>query len=168
MVLRRTSIAALLAVLIVSILLPGCTRKEAKKAKEVAAPEFTLEDLSGRNVRLADLKGKIVLLEFWATWCPPCREAIPGIERLYETYKDRGLAVLGISMDDGDWDDVETFVREYGIGYPVLKGNEDISTAYMIRVIPTLYLIDRNGMIAKQYVGGGNEDALDKAIRALL
>lgn len=166
MLFRKAGITALLVILSIG-LLPGCTRSE-KKAKEAAAPDFTLQDLSGRDVRLADLKGKVVLLEFWATWCPPCREAIPGIERLHEAYHDKGLVTLGISMDDGDWDTVREFVKQYRIGYPVLKGNEDISTKYMIRVIPTLYLIDRNGIIAKQYVGGGNEDVLEKAIRALL
>jgi peroxiredoxin len=166
-VLKKIGISVLSAVLVLAFVLPGCTRKK-EKAEKVAAPDFTLQDLAGRKVRLADLKGKVVLLEFWATWCPPCREAIPSIERLHEAYKDKGLAVLGISMDDGEWEDVRSFVKEYRIKYPVLKGTEEVSTAYMIRVIPTLYLIDRNGMVAKQYVGGDNEEVLDKAIRALL
>lgn len=164
---KNAGVVMLLAALTLSIL-TGCPRQEERQAKRVAAPDFTLQDLAGEDVRLTDLKGSVVLLEFWATWCPPCREAIPGIERLHEAYREKGLAVLGISMDDGEWDDVREFAKEYRIEYPVLRGNEDVSTKYMVRVIPTIYLVDRSGNIAKQFVGGGNEAELEKAIRALL
>ena len=82
------------------------------------------------------MKGRVVLLEFWATWCPPCRASIPGIERLHEKYKDKGVVVLAVSMDDNGWDAVQSFVKENGIKYTVLKGNEDIAEKYQVRSIP--------------------------------
>lgn len=164
---RRAGIVSIVG-LLCAVLIAGCTRKEQSTSK-AAAPDFTLQDLAGKDVRLADLKGKVVLVEFWATWCPPCRESIPGMERLHASYKDKGLVTLGISLDDEEeWEDVRKFAAEHGISYPVLKGNEDVSEKFLVRVIPTVYLVNREGIIAKQYVGGGIDEALEKEIRALL
>ncbi len=157
----------LCALALVLFLVAGCPLKEQEGAR-VIAPDFSLPDLSGRTIKLSDLRGKVVLVEFWATWCPPCREALPGMERLYEAYHDKGLDILAISMDDGDWDEVSRFVKAHGMRYPVLKGDEKVSNEYMVRVIPSLYLVDREGRIAKQFIGGGGEDALAKEVRALL
>jgi peroxiredoxin len=91
------------------------------------------------------------------------------MERLHASYKDKGLVTLGISLDDEEeWEDVRKFAAEHGISYPVLKGNEDVSEKFLVRVIPTVYLVNREGIIAKQYVGGGIDEALEKEIRALL
>jgi peroxiredoxin len=148
----------------------GCTSgsKEMKVSASSTAPDFALQDLSGRSVRLSDLKGKVVLVEFWATWCPPCRASIPGLERLHKTYNQRGLVVLGVSLDEGGWESVKSFATEQGISYPVLKGTTDLSAKYLVRAIPTLFLVNKDGLIAKQYVGDEHVDALDKDIRALL
>jgi len=155
----------LTASLLVVALVAGCTKKSDQLT---AAPDFTLQDLSGKNLRLSDYKGKVVLLDFWATWCPPCRATIPGIERLHKAYLDKGLTVLAISVDEGGWDSVQSFLTEYGITYPVLKGTEDVATKYMVRSIPTLILVDKNGNLHKQFMGFGNEDALEQEIKALL
>ena len=147
-------------------LLAGCTSKK-KEGATSAAPDFTLQDISGKKVRLADLKGKVVMLEFWATWCPPCRAEIPAIERLHTQYGGKGLTILAIALDEGGWDEVKAFVAERKISYPVLKGTEDVSTDYKIRLIPETVLIDKEGNIKKQYMGGRYEKK-KKEIKALL
>jgi thiol-disulfide isomerase/thioredoxin len=153
-------------VVLCAALLSGCTNREKKSS--VAAPDFTLQDLSGKSVSLAGLRGKVVLLEFWATWCPPCRASIPAIERLYKTYGSNGLVVLGISLDEGDWDSVKSFTSEYGITYPVLKGTEDVSEKYLVRTIPLLVVVNKDGMITRQFLGDGNEEVIEKEIKTLL
>jgi len=157
----------LLAAAIVLALLPGCTSRE-KQAVSGAAPDFTLQDMSGKKVSLSGLKGSVVLLDFWATWCPPCRESMPGLERLHKTYGSRGLTVLAISMDEGGWDHVKSFMDENRITFSVLQGTEDVSTKYQVRMIPAIYLVDKQGVIRKQYLGAGNEEALEQEIKALL
>lgn len=157
---------AAIAVLVV-FALAACTSGE-KMNPSSPAPDFTLQDLSGGKVRLADLKGKVVLVEFWATWCPPCRDSIPTIERLHKTYGGKGLVTLGVSLDDGGWDEVKVFAQEQGITYTVLKGEESVSDSYRVRAIPLTVLVDKEGRIARQYVGGTDEKGLERDIRALL
>ena len=159
------------AIVMISIitlaLFAGCTSREQEGATAVA-PDFTLQDVSGKNVRLADLKGKVVLLEFWATWCPPCRDEIPAIERLHRQYGGKGLAILAISLDEGGWDEVKSFVAAHKISYTVLRGTEDVSTKYKVRLVPAMFLVDKEGNIKKQYMGGGSDEAVEQEIKALL
>jgi peroxiredoxin len=157
---------AVVLMVVVAALFAGCTKSE-KRGKRSPAPDFTLQDLSGRNVRLSDLRGKVVLVEFWATWCPPCRASIPVIEHLHQTYAEKGLVVLGISIDEG-WDAVKSFAREQGITYTVLKGSDEVSQQYMVRVVPTLFLVGKDGIIAKQYVGGEEEETLAQDVQSML
>ena len=152
---------------IIMALLFSCTDKAAKSGGTTAA-DFTLQDLSGKNVTLSDMKGKVVLLEFWATWCPPCRASIPGIERIYESYKDKGVVVLAVSMDDGGWDTVQSFVKEYGIKYTVLKGNDDVAVKYQVRSIPMLLVLDKEGKISKRYLGFGSDEDVERDIKSIL
>jgi len=153
--------------IITLVLFAGCTEKE-KEVATAAAPDFTLQDMSGKKVRLADLKGRVVLLEFWATWCPPCRAEIPAIERLHTQYGGKGLTVLAIAMDEGGWDGVKAFAAERKITYTVLRGTDDVSAKYMVRLIPATYLIDKQGVIRKQFMGGGGNEAVEQEIKALL
>jgi len=148
-------------------LFAGCTSKE-KEAASSAAPDFTLQDMAGKKVRLADLKGRVVLIEFWATWCPPCRAEIPAIERLHTQYGDKGLTVLAVAMDEGGWDGVKAFATERKITYTVLRGTEDVSAKYMVRLIPATFLVDKQGVIRKQFMGGGGSEAVEQEIKALL
>ncbi len=161
---RKTTVLLFLAALIAV----GCTRTEQRASAPAAAPDFTLQDLDGRKVHLADLRGKVVLVEFWATWCPPCRASIPGMEHLHRSFGGKGLVVLGVSMDDGGWDSVKAFAAAKGITYPVLRGDDDVASSYLVRSIPSLFLVNKDGMIAKQYLGEGNEDSIERDIRALL
>jgi thiol-disulfide isomerase/thioredoxin len=150
-------------------LFAGCTSKDKdKQGATVAAPDFTLQDVSGKKVRLADLKGRVVMLEFWATWCPPCREEIPTLERLHKEYSGKGLTILAVSLDEGGWDEVKAFVAVRKITYTVLRGTEDVSTLYKIRLIPAMFLIDKEGNIKKQYMGGGSTEDVEQMIKALL
>jgi thiol-disulfide isomerase/thioredoxin len=119
-------------------------------------------------VKLSDQKGKVVLVEFWATWCPPCRESIPTLEKLHKQYADRGLVILAVSVDEGGWDAVKKFVAEHKMTYPVLKGTDDVTQKYMVRLIPSMFLVDKAGNTKKQFMGGGNDDKLEEEIKALL
>jgi len=159
---RRASIAVFLMLAIVA----GCTEKGTQAG--AIAPEFSMQDMQGKTVRLADYKGKVIMLEFWATWCPPCREAIPGIEKLHKAYKDKGLVVLAISMDSGGWDGVKSFITDYRMTYPVLKGTEDVATTYQVRSIPMTLIINKDGRIVKRYIGIGSDGDIEKAIIAIL
>ncbi len=156
-------------VIVVSILVMtvflGCSRRNEISS---SAEDFTLLDLNGKTVRLADFKGKPVLIDFWATWCPPCRASIPQIEKLHKSYSGKGLVVLGISVDQGGWDEVKSFVAESGITYTILKGNEDISVKYQVRTIPLLVVLNKEGKIVKRYLGGGDDGELEKDIKAIL
>jgi thiol-disulfide isomerase/thioredoxin len=143
----------------------GCTKNTQT---DTVAADFTLQDMSGKNVKLSDYKGKVVLLEFWATWCPPCRASAPGLEKLHKNYKDKGLVVLTVSMDEGGWDEVRSFITEYGITYAVLKGTEDVAVQYQVRSIPLLLILNREGKISKRYLGFGAEEDLEKDIKAYL
>ena len=152
--------------LFVITLFIGCTNRSERTAN--AASDFILQDMDGKKVNLADFKGKPVLIDFWATWCPPCRDAIPAIEKLHKTYSGKGLVVLGISLDQGGWDDVKSFIAEYGITYPVLKGTEEVAAQYKVRTIPMLVIVDKEGKIYKRYLGFGDDQQLEKEIKSVL
>jgi thiol-disulfide isomerase/thioredoxin len=118
---------------------------------------FTLPDLSGKMVRLEDFRGSVVLLNFFATWCGPCREEMPGLEQLYRAYARKGLVVVGISSDVQGQEVVAPFVKQYGLSFPVLLDPKDtLSQPYRIRGIPTIYLLDRHGRVAGMHVGGAD------------
>jgi len=150
------------------VLFFGCTNKGEQASAEPTAPEFTLQDMNGNTVSLSDFTGKVVIIDFWATWCTPCRAAIPGLERLYKAYNAKGLVVLGISVDQGGWDLVKEFGAGLGITYPILKGNDDVFVKYMVRSIPMLVITDRKGKMRKQYIGVMSEEDLENEVKALL
>jgi len=153
--------------IVVMALAAGCVDKGAQPGALVA-PDFTLQDMSGKIVKLSDQKGKVVLLEFWATWCPPCRAAVPGLEQLHKAYKDKGFVLLAVSMDLDDWDEVRSFIKEKGITYTVLKGTDVVGEQYRVRSIPMTLVLNKEGRIAKRYLGMGNDEDLEKDIKALL
>ena len=133
------------------------------------APEFTLPDLNGKNVSLADFKGKIVILDFWATWCPPCIQEIPHFIELQEQYKDKGFAMLGISLDQAGIDVVKSFAQKYKINYPILMHDGRVHIAYGgISYIPTTFVIDPTGNIRKKYTGYIDKAVFEADIKELL
>ncbi len=147
------------------------TAPAAPKTSEApkAAPGFTLKDLEGKPIKLSDFSGKVVLLNFWATWCPPCREEIPALVALQKQYAAQGLVVLGISMDEGGPARVASFIKKTAINYPVVLGDEKTSTAYGgIQVLPTTFVIDRKGQIVDGFVGGSDRAGFEDKIKPLL
>jgi peroxiredoxin len=120
------------------------------------APDFNLPDMSGRSYKLSDLKGKVVILDFWATWCPPCRRGIPDFNSLYKEYQGKGVEIIGIALDEGGREEVVKGMAEYSItiDYSVLIGNAEVSRLYGgIEAIPTTFILDQEGRISAKYVG---------------
>jgi cytochrome c biogenesis protein CcmG/thiol:disulfide interchange protein DsbE len=157
--------------------LAGCSSggRAAKEARikpdqeRKTAPGFTLKDADGKSVSLSDYRGKVVLLDFWATWCGPCKLEIPWFEDLQRKDKDRGFAVLGVSMDDDGWDAVKPFLKRLGVNYRVLMGDDMTAQLYGgVESLPTTFLIDRAGRIAAVYVGLGERKDFDNGVEELL
>lgn len=125
------------------------------------APEFSLKDLEGKAISLADMKGKVVFLNFWATWCPPCREEIPDFVEFYNQYSPRGVEIVGLSVDKLSPDDLRMFVRKNKMSYPVAFATKRIIEAYEPGpYIPTTIVIDKQGRIRDKQVGGLNKETL--------
>jgi len=134
-----------------------------------SAPSFTLQDLNGKMVSLSDFKGKVIVLDFWATWCPPCVKEIPHFIELYEQYKDRGFAMVGISLDSQGVSVVKSFVRKYQVNYPILMTDGRVDKAYGgIPSIPTTFVIDSAGNIRQKYIGYQEKAVFETDIKALL
>ena len=140
--------------------------KEEGKRQE--APDFALKDINGRTVRLSDYRGKVILLDFWATWCGPCKMEIPWFMEFERKYKDRGFAVLGVSMDD-DAKPVKRFLQKQALDYPVVMGDVPLGQLYGgVLGLPLTYLIDLQGQIVGRYQGETNLTAIESQIKALL
>ncbi|QPJ63867.1 MAG: TlpA family protein disulfide reductase [Candidatus Nitronauta litoralis] len=121
------------------------------------APEFSLKDLTGKTVDLKDLRGKPVLLNFWATWCQACKEELPSMQRLHETMKNEGVQVIAISIDRADPEEVQKYVDQYKLTFPVLLDpNQETRRRYFIMGLPTSYLIDANGKL-RGFISGSRE-----------
>ncbi len=134
-----------------------------------AAPDFSLKDSEGRTVRLSDYRGKVVLLNFWATWCGPCKVEIPWFMEFEQQHKDQGFAVLGIAMDDEGWDAVKPYITERRVNYRILMGNGPLAEQWGgVESIPTTFMIDRQGKIARTHVGLASRDEYQDDIVQLL
>ena len=132
-----------------------------------AAPDWELRNLEGRLVKFSDFRGKVVILDFWATWCIPCRVEIPHFVELQKQYRDKGLAVIGVSLDEQGPEVVRKFVKQFGVNYPVVTGNEKIAEAYGgIEGIPTTFVIDRHGRIVRGHVGYNDKAVFEKEIQS--
>lgn len=165
-------IISLVCAVSLALLLFSCTKKGPSAEIGKLAPDFTLTDINGNSVRLADMKGRVVMVEFWATWCPPCRESTPVLNELYRKYRDRGFTLLGVSIDKGQdvRADVNSFVKELSISYPVFLDTDDVYLSYKVINVPSSFMIDKNGRIAHSHIGylPGMAESLTKEIEALL
>jgi peroxiredoxin len=131
------------------------------------APDFTLTDIHGKTMKLSAYKGKVIILDFWATWCPPCKAEIPFFIELEEQYKKQGLAVLGVSLDNGV-SKVKSFYNNTGMNYPVAMASPELSMLYGgIQGIPTTFIIDREGYIRDQFVGFRPKQVFEEAFLSL-
>lgn len=143
----------------------------AMPAATASAPGFALPALSGSetSVSLEALKGKVVLLDFWATWCPPCRHELPYLGKMYTDLKDRGFAIVGMTVDQGPVAEVSEAVKPFGIPYPLVLAGSDVQAAYGgIRAVPTKFLLDKDGGVRKRYVGVVSEAELRADVESLL
>lgn len=146
----------------------GCSEKAAESASG-KLPDFTLPDLGGRQVSLQGFEGKkIVVLNMWATWCGPCRHEIPDFNAVYESYKDRGVEFLGVSLDQNPEEVVPPFLNVIPITYPVLLGSPDLGFKYGVRGLPTTFILDKNGTVQRRFVGMINRATLEDELNKLL
>ena len=145
----------ILLALIAVVLGLGCDKKGSRTKKEETTdkdkPNFTLEALQGNEYTLSKLRGKVVILDFWATWCGPCRKSIPVFNAIYDKYKDKEVLVLGIGLDDKEA--IKKFVQTTPINYPVLIGSQEVARTYGIRAIPTTFIIDKEGIVTARHLG---------------
>ena len=131
----------------------------------VPAPGWELKDVDGKPVNFSQFKGKVVVLDFWATWCGPCRSEIPGYVKLQEKYKDKGLVIVGVSLDQAGPDAVKKFIGEFHMNYQVVMGDADIVHAYGdVQYFPTTFIIDRTGKIRDKKVGAMETAAYEKIL----
>ncbi len=183
----KKMIGLISSALVVSVIVFGCGKNENKAAKTAVeqpgvqpvaerqqrnytkAPDFTLKDLNGKNVSLSDYAGKLVFVNFWATWCPPCRAEIPGFIRMYDKYKDQGLEIIGISTDRNGIDVVKRFVDANKVNYPIVMYNVEVIQKYGgITGIPTTFVVNRKGEVVNKFVGFPGEPAFENEIQKWL
>lgn len=132
------------------------------------APDFSLPQLNGQSLQLSSYRGKVVLLDFWATWCTPCREEIPHLVELQNKYRDQGLQIIGVSMDDSP-DPVREFYQQFHMNYPVVMGNAEIGERYGgVLGLPIAFIIDRSGRIYAKHIGATEAFVLEQDVKTLL
>ena len=161
-----------------ALLLAGCNSSKPVRAADASpksekdhkpAPEFELKDADGKTVRLSDYKGKVILLDFWATWCGPCKIEIPWFIQFERQYKDKGFAVIGVAMDEEGWTVVKPFISELAINYRILQGSDATAQKYGgVDALPTTFLIDREGKIVDTHVGLTGKDEFENGIKKLM
>lgn len=133
------------------------------------APNFNLKMANGKSIELSKLKGKVVVVNFWATWCPPCKAEIPGFLDVYKQYRSKGLEIVGISLDQDGWTPVKPFIESHKITYPVVVGDGELADAYGgIDGIPTTFIIDKKGNISTRHIGYMDKASLENLIKGLL
>ncbi len=153
--------------LLTLLLLSGCDNSTSTTASAPAqvtskqgligqtAPDFTLKDVSGQKISLSQYRGKVVILNFWATWCPPCREEMPSMEALYQKYKERGLVILAVNVDDNGETAVKKFLHKTPYSFPIVLDTDNVSQhVYGVFRFPESFIIDREGTVVEKIIGG--------------
>ena len=157
-----TTLAMILAIVAAA---SACARNE-EKTEPVPAPDFSVKDLQGTTLNLAAYKGKVLVINFWATWCPPCRREIPDFIAAYKELKGEGLEILGLSVDETTGPALLEWTRKMGVNYPIALATPEITTAYEpVEFIPTTIIIDRKGMIRFRQSELMTKDALVRLFR---
>ena len=165
----------LTTVLLSLLFAAGCNRNDAPATATSnlsdlgAAPEWTLAQIDGTSLSSKSLAGKVVVIDFWATWCPPCREEIPGYIEMQRELEGAGVVIVGISLDQAGPAVVKTFAERYGINYPLVMGDDRVQSAFGgIEAIPTTFLIDREGKVRHRKVGSMSRAEYEPLVRSLL
>jgi thiol-disulfide isomerase/thioredoxin len=162
---NRTWLAFVTLTLALAAGLFGCS----SRARADAPPPWTLKDLSGKTVSLSDFKGKVVVLDIWATWCPPCRAEIPHFIELQNEFKDKGVTVVGLSVDSTGPEAVAKFVQENKMNYPIVMADEATATAYGAdQGIPLTIVIDKNGQVVGRHLGLTDKETFEDEIHKAL
>jgi thiol-disulfide isomerase/thioredoxin len=164
---RAVRFGVLLVLVLVAV---GCTRG-SDNAKPVSgeAPDFTLPAVDGSIVKLSDYSGDVILVDFWATWCPPCIEMIPALSKIHRNYKDKGVTLLSVSMDNESLEFMANFVYESNIPYKVLLGNRKVGNLFGgVASIPTLFIIDRENKLVRKLMGYHSYGQLEDEIKKYL
>ncbi|MBG99071.1 MAG: alkyl hydroperoxide reductase [Solibacterales bacterium] len=173
---KITVISSTLLIFITSFV-SGCEPASNPAPREVTkteqsrqmAPDFTLPDSEERDVTLSKFKGKVVLLNFWATWCGPCKIEMPWFLEFQQKYRDRGFTIIAVSMDEEGWDVVRPFLNELKPNFPVVIGNEKMSSDFGgILALPTTFIIDREGRVASSHQGLVSKSKYEEEIEQLL
>ena len=165
----KPRIIAAIALAISSFALPplapaDLTARNSRKP----VPDFTLEDSSGAKIQLSAYKGRVVLLDFWATWCTGCKTEIPWYMEFVDQYKDRGFAAVGVALDEDGWKSVRPYLAEHKINYPIVVGDKELSDRFGVEAMPVTLLIDRDGRIADSHAGMVDKAAFASEIQTLL
>lgn len=163
---RTRALSAALATLVIL----GAAATVAAVDVGARAPELNARTLEGRRLRMADLRGKVVIVDFWASWCEPCREEMPVLERLYQRYEDRGLVVVGVSVDRA-LRNARGFLRRTRVSFPIIHdAGHRIADRYSPPTMPSSYIVDRRGVIRHVHEGfrSGDAQRMEREVRALL
>jgi thiol-disulfide isomerase/thioredoxin len=181
---KRNSAAIVIVALVVAVMIYAGVRSsrgpketavignpeplQANDAKGKQAPDFTLQDLDGKPVKLSDFRGKAVLLNFWATFCGPCKVEMPWLVELQKQYGPQGLEIVGVALDDSGKDTIQKYAKDMGVNYTILQGQDSVGDAYGAVGLPATFYIDRNGKIVDSALGlvsrGEIEDDIKKAL----
>jgi thiol-disulfide isomerase/thioredoxin len=175
---KRNPLIIVVVALVVTLMLfagfhaarrPGEGASASVSFKNQVAPDFALQSLEGKTVHLTDFRGKAVLLNFWATWCEPCKIEMPWFVELQKRYGPEGLQVLGVAMDDASEKDIADFAKKMGVNYPVLIGKESVGDAYGgVPYLPLSFYIDRNGKVLSKVPGLKSRSDIEDNVKKAL
>lgn len=167
---RTSALRALAGAALALAVVAGSAASVAALSKGSKAPEIGLEDLKGRTIRMSALRGKVVVVDFWASWCGPCKEEMPVLDRLYDKYRGKGLVVIGVNQDR-DVGNVKGFLRRNAVSFPVVHdAKHQVAKRYRPGKMPSSYVIDRRGIVRHVHEGFRSSDAsrLEREIKDLL
>ena len=176
---RRDPVVMIVVAMVVSVMLIAGVYKSRRSPDGVpapgpnmkgqVAPDFTLQSLDNKTVHLSDFRGKAVLLNFWATWCQPCKIEMPWFAELQRQYAGEGLQVVGIAMDDASPENIEKFAKDLGVNYPVLVGKEEVGTAYGgVQFLPATFYIGRDGKVVDKVFGLKGRGEIESNVKKAL